>query len=398
MTPGVRRLPLVVLAVLALTARAQAQRPRPRARPTRPAAAGRVIVPAHITWTAVAAGSSFTCALDQTGQAYCWGENANHKLGIADEINVRRPRPIDTPQRFESIATGVLDGCGVTRDGALVCWGGPDQGGTPPRSALGEMRFRLIGLASGGCGIALDASAWCWGLNSVGQLGSGRSTPAPSTGAERVSGGRRWRSVAVAGGYRCAIDQDGQAYCWGGVMAGNHNSPNRVNGGHHFQTLALGEHHTCGLETDGTALCWGEAHDGSLGTAQNQRMLEPTPVAGGHKYKAIATGYDYACALAIDGHAWCWGHNDYGVVGNGTSRHALVPTQVSGTQTFTSISAGPSHVCGIGTDGSLWCWGDNGDGELGIARSQTCRRQTGPSQSEARPCSMAPTRVQDPTR
>ncbi|MFI5213911.1 MAG: RCC1 domain-containing protein [Gemmatimonadales bacterium] len=398
MTPDVRRLPLLVLATLALSVRAEAQRPRPAARARRPAAAARAAAAPRTTWTAVAAGSSFTCALDQTGQGYCWGENVNHKLGISDEVNVRRPRPIDTPQRFESIATGVLDGCGVTREGSLVCWGGPDQGGTPPRSTLGDMRFHLIGLASGGCGVALDASAWCWGLNSVGQLGSGRSTPAPSTGAERVSGGRHWRSVAVAGGYRCALDQDGQAYCWGGVMAGNHNGPNRVGGGHHFQALALGEHHSCGLDASGIALCWGEAHDGSLGTTLNQRMLEPTPVAGGHSFKAIAAGYDFTCAVATDGHAWCWGHNDYGAVGNGTTHSVMVPTQVSGTQTFTAISAGPSHVCAIATDGSLWCWGDNGDGELGIANSQTCRRQMGPGHSEARPCSMVPAKVQDPGR
>jgi alpha-tubulin suppressor-like RCC1 family protein len=356
----------------------------------------RAAAASRTTWTAVAAGSAFTCALDQTGQAYCWGENANHKLGISEEINVRRPHAIDTPQRFESIATGVLDGCGVTREGALVCWGGPEQGGTPPRSALGDMRFHLIGLASGGCGIAVDATAWCWGLNGVGQLGSGRSTPAPSAGAERVSGGRHWRSVAVAGGYRCALDQDGQAYCWGGIMAGNHNSPHGVSGGHHFQSLALGEHHTCGLTTEGAALCWGEAH--ALGTGQNQNAGEPTPVSGGHTFKAITAGYDFTCALATDGAAWCWGDNTYGVIGNGTTRSAPIPVQVSGTQTFTAIDAGVSHMCAIGTDGSLWCWGDNGDGELGIARSQTCRRLLGPGQAEERPCSMVPTKVLDPGR
>ena len=388
----VRSLALLTAATPLLAVPALAQRRALRPAGARPAAAAGV----RTTWTAVSAGSAFTCALDQTGQGYCWGENASHKLGISDSINVRRPRAIETPQRFASIATGVLDTCGVTQEGSLVCWGGPLQQGTLPRSALGELRFRQIGLASGGCGVASDGQAWCWGPNGVGQVGNGHTSPAPTTGAERVEGGHRWQSVAVAGGYRCAVERDGQASCWGGVMAGSHSSPFRVPGAIRFQALAVGEHHICGLTKEGAAMCWGEAHDGSLGTTQNQRAVEPTLVAGGHTYKAITAGYDFTCALATDGHAWCWGHNDYGAVGSGTIHNSMVPTQVVGSQTFTAISAGPSHVCAIAADGSLWCWGDNGDGELGIARSQTCRRQLGPRQSEVRPCSMAPTKVQDP--
>jgi alpha-tubulin suppressor-like RCC1 family protein len=371
-----------------LTAAIAQRTPRRRAAPA----------PAGIrtTWIAVSAGGSFTCALDQTGQAYCWGENVNHKLGLGDSANVRTPRAVETPTRFTSITTGAMDACGVTRDGSAVCWGGAEGTGSMPRSAFGELRWRAMDLAGGGCGIAMDSTAYCWGPNRMGQLGSGRTTPGPSVGAEKVASPLHWKAIAAASNYRCALTGAGQAYCWGGPVAGGRPTPTPVPGNLVFQSLTAGENHVCGITQAGTAYCWGEAHDGSLGTAQNQRTMQPVAVTGTRTWKALSAGYDFTCGIASDNRAWCWGRNDYGAVGGGNLRHNIVPVPVAGTQTFTAISAGASHVCAIATDGSLWCWGDNADGGLGIARSQACRRTLGPGQVDVHPCAMAPTKVETP--
>jgi len=368
---------------------------RAAATPARPATPPR-------TWIAVSAGGAHSCALDATGQGYCWGENTWQRLGIADSVNQRRPVVVATPQRFRSVSAGALETCGVTAEGAVVCWGG-EQPGTPPHSSFGELRFRSLDLATNGCGVSSDGVAWCWGSNSHGQLGSGRDTPARSTGPERVAGNRRWQSVVAGTNYGCGIVTDGNAWCWGSApLLGNgaaqpSNVPVPVGGGRAWQQLAGGAEHVCGLTREGGAWCWGSNTYGTLGNGQTQNAYQPVAVSGSNTFKELAAGYAFTCGLTNQGRVYCWGWNQNGVLGTGNTRNASTPTRVGGEQFlfFTSISAGNGHMCGVSTEGALYCWGDNGDGALGIARSQSCRTQIA-GRSETRQCAMVPTRVQDP--
>ena len=365
-------------------------------------AAPRPTAPAR-TWAAVSAGGAHTCALDQQGLSWCWGDNAWKRLGIADSVNQRRPVRVETPQRFRSIQAGALETCAITADGSVVCWGG-EQPGNAPHQAFGDLRFRSIDMTSNGCGVTTDGVGYCWGANNSGQLGSGRASPARSTGPERVAGRQRWLSIIAGSNYGCGIATDNAAYCWGnaallGNTAGqNSNVPVRVPGNQAWQQLAGGSEHVCGLTSEGAAWCWGSNSYGTLGNGLAQNSARPVAVAGTNTFKELAAGYAFTCGLTNQGRVFCWGWNQNGILGTGTTVNASRPTRVGGEPFtfFTSISAGTNHICGVGADGAIYCWGDNADGALGIARSQTCRTPVGAGRAEARACAMVPTKVQDP--
>lgn len=391
------RCALLLILIMPAAVHAQARRP------TRAARARVAAAPAlpPFVWSAVSAGAGYTCGLDGTGQAYCWGENVNRKLGIADSINIRRATKIETPQRFASISTGTWDACALTREGAAVCWGGAL---TPslPHSAFGDLRLRQIDYAVDGCGIANDGIAWCWGSNAGGRLGSGRTTPAPANVPERVAGTNRWQQVAVGNAVSCGLTTLGALYCWGTAArlgnAGRADSPVPavVAGERVFTQVVAGAEHMCAIERGGAAWCWGENTSGALGTDRGPANgAVPMPVAGGLKFKALTAGSGYTCGLTTAGKAYCWGTNTNGVLGNGTPRSSTLPAPVAGTTVFASINGGTGHVCAMTEAGALYCWGDNADGELGVARPQSCRSLPGQPRA-VRSCAMAPIRVQDP--
>src|SRR2546429_10027468 len=81
-------------------------------------------------YTAVAAGSFFTCALSREGAAYCWGFGRYGQLGNGDTTSSQVPRPVRQPDstHFRSLAVGRDHACAL-RAGSLASWWGGDWGG-----------------------------------------------------------------------------------------------------------------------------------------------------------------------------------------------------------------------------------------------------------------------------
>jgi hypothetical protein len=68
-----------------------------------------------IRFTQVEPGANLTCALDETGSAYCWGA-----IGTGTPTPTPTPVPVSGGLRFARLATHMP--CGVTSEGALYCW------------------------------------------------------------------------------------------------------------------------------------------------------------------------------------------------------------------------------------------------------------------------------------
>jgi hypothetical protein len=96
-------------------------------------------------FTTLAAGNNETCALDATGQLWCWGDNSRGQFGN----------------------------------------GGTGGSGPGPQAAAGNLRFTSVGGGSDAmCGVATDGRGYCWGADGpshiLGQPGapdSVRTTP-----------------------------------------------------------------------------------------------------------------------------------------------------------------------------------------------------------------------------
>ncbi|MBW3628181.1 MAG: Ig-like domain-containing protein [Gemmatimonadetes bacterium] len=293
------------------------------------------------------AGFGHTCAVAQSGQAYCWGSARYGQVGdgsAGDMHTVGRPTAVRAELRFASLSLGDQFSCGVTVEGAGYCWGLGYSLGTAAPILTCRNRY---GHASGAC------------------------SPVPLP----VAGGLVFSSISAGLDHACGVTASNEAYCWGPGIKGalglgrdvTTPLPGRVVGGIDFAEIAAGGGHTCALDSAGRAYCWGSNARGELGTGAADTLAHttPAPVATDVRFRRVAAGADYTCAITSAGEAYCWGDNSTGQIGDGsvTSRH--VPTRVAVPRPLVSIAAGLRHICGTTGDGAAYCWGSGATGQLG---------------------------------
>jgi alpha-tubulin suppressor-like RCC1 family protein len=325
----------------------------------------------------IVAGSGYSCFLNASGQAYCWGGNGGN-LGDGTTTQRLVPTLVAGGLTFVSLSAGGVT-CGVTASGVGYCWGANSYGqvgdGTTtdrlvPTPVAGGLKFASI--SSGNlhtCGVTTSGAAYCWGVNQSGGLGDGTTTnrivPTP------VAGGLSFAQISVGFYYTCGVTTNGEAYCWGGNYAFNYTLvPIPIAMGITFATVSAGWSHTCGLATNRAVYCWGDNSVGELGDGTTTSRQNLIPVAGGRAFSAVSTGNNgYSCGVTLGGPAYCWGYNLYGQLGDGTTVRKLVPTPVTGGLTFASVAASTTpdgaHTCGLTSSGAVYCWGLNDHGQLG---------------------------------
>jgi alpha-tubulin suppressor-like RCC1 family protein len=337
-----------------------------------------------VTFVAVTAGGTHTCALANNQRAFCWGYNFYGQTGSGTFAFVFAS-PVVTAggQTFAAVSAGGDHSCALAPAGALYCWGrntssqlglqGVSGNQSTPQLVVGSLVFTVA--SAGGyhtCGVAADSSGYCWGHNTQGQAGDGSQTfhSAPHT----VSGGHRFRAISGGGFHTCAVTVADAVFCWGVNVVGQlgdstqfaRSIPTRVNGGPSFLTVTAGEDHSCGIAGDSTAWCWGANARGEVGSGQVDSVVPaPAAVSGGVTYRMVDAGAYHTCGIAADSSAVCWGINDRGQLGDSSTTDRPVPTPVAGGHKFVQISAGFRHTCGAATDGRVYCWGAGTSGELG---------------------------------
>jgi alpha-tubulin suppressor-like RCC1 family protein len=371
------------------------------------------MAPEPVRFVNVTAGADHVCALTDQGQAYCWGSNELGQLGTGstDTVAHTKPARIGGDVTFTTLAAGLTHTCGLTRDGALFCWGANDSAQlgdgtiknspTPVRVAT-DVKFKTIG--PGGthtCAVSVDGVGYCWGGNWHGQLGlANRDGDAGAPCCYRlptpIRTELRFASLVAGGISSCGVAVDGKAYCWGSPQEGRLGTgvadaanksadktvPTAVAGELVFATVMPRAWHTCGLSSMKAVFCWG-------GNMFQMESAVPKLVAD-MQFTVVSTGLFHDCALARDQAAYCWGQNTDGELGDGTTRDAAVPQRVATTRRFVSIAAGgnafvakPGDVstwgftCGVtAEEGTVLCWGDNRHGALGNASTDRAMTPT----------------------
>ena len=341
--------------------------------------------------TALTAGEAHSCALNPSGAAFCWGSNANSRLGTGTaEARDSVPRPVSGGLVFASIGAGTTHSCGIATNGDAYCWGGNDSGQlgdgtTTPRptpvAVSGGFKYSAIEPSAGfTCGLVVDGTARCWGFGTDGQLGDGTSTTRliPTL----VAGGHLFTALSSGESHSCGLKAGGALFCWG--LNGNgklgdgttttRNLPTAVSGGLSFMAVSAGTVHTCAITTAGAGYCWGRGAFGRLGTGNSNDQLTPFAISGGLLLSMISVHAGQSCALTTSGLGYCWGFNSSGELGDGTLTDRLVPTAVLGGLSFTLIVAGSEKTCARSSEGGAYCWGRNDNGAVGdgtlIARSK----------------------------
>jgi alpha-tubulin suppressor-like RCC1 family protein len=137
--------------------------------------------------TSVSAGNQTTCAVDNAGNGYCWGDNTYGQVGNGNTTTpVLTPTVIPGGYSWTSISTGFVSVCGIASTGDY-CWGYDNYGelgngtvgntSTPsPTAVIGSgalFTYMTVGQASQtGCYIT-GGNTLCFGYNSNGQDGIG---------------------------------------------------------------------------------------------------------------------------------------------------------------------------------------------------------------------------------
>ena len=326
----------------------------------------------------IAAGYGDGCALNVSGQAFCWGNNLAGNLGDGTTTNRLVPTPVAGGLTFASLSAGYFRTCGVTTSGTAYCWGSVVGDSTitnrlVPTPVAGGLTFASLsaGVLAHTCGVTTGGVAYCWGGNLAGELGDG-TTNMPEFVPTPVAGGLAFTAVSAGAYHTCGVTTNGGAYCWGSNAFGQFGDgtttdrpvPAPVAGGLTFASVSAGWWHTCGVTTSGAAYCWGD--NSFLGDGTNTGRLVPTPVAGSLTFTTLSAGPGETCGVTTSGAAYCWGYNAFGQLGDGTTISRLLPTPVTGGLTFAVVSAGveveTGHACGVTRGGAAYCWGANNGG------------------------------------
>ena len=249
----------------------------------------RVQADAGIDWTEIKAGFTHTCALASNGDAYCWGDNSLFQLASDTLPTAVTPKKIPM-QNNRNIAVGAGHTC-MDHDGMLNCWGDNALGQlgrgsfTDPSSFIGTTDSHpwaapFLDLDLGGnssCVLDSKGVLYCWGDNGFGQLGIGNEDPVASPTMVEMPQNVHWIQFSMGAEHACAVNQAGQAWCWGHNDSGqvtdvniceNCDTPREVAlpAGVAFTQIAAGiSHHTCALDDKHQVWCWGTDTVGELG-------------------------------------------------------------------------------------------------------------------------------------
>lgn len=350
-----------------------------------------VTVAGGFTITAIEAGEDHTCALDDAGNVYCWGDNGFGQLG-----NGGGPDTGAGAQVFSGVTVlGVGNNhvCAADAPGTITCWGRNDAGQLALNSQLSSdtpitvpapvgTADSLVAGDDFNCALSSGA-AHCWGANFSFQLGNNSTRPAaipvaPDDGGSpltNVTGLRAEHTIA------CAL-QGTEAKCWG---QSDTDSTDSVNGSDNtIETprvlvntvprpvidMAIGPQNMWATTSvaNEELWCWGDnafhscgirGDTGELGAARQVDYFTTAAM--------ISNGFSHTCAL-VGGVVQCIGSNNDAKLGDpaatssdglGTPVTALLPAG-----TVDALDAGNNHTCAL-IAGGVYCWGDNDEGQLG---------------------------------
>jgi hypothetical protein len=218
-------------------------------------------------------------------------------------------------------------------------------------------------------------------------IGPGRATVWVQVGSRRDSASvtvigdgdeprHRWKDVATYGGGTCALDVQGQAYCWGEDFWGGWGTggerrqwthahrPVRVNTSLTFEEIGRGLGFACARTGGGEVWCWGQHLGSHLGHGRTTVDYETAPVRVDFPGRATALGVGamHACLLDEGNRAHCWGNNmnyQLGVAQDilSSADQGGRPLPVAFDGTFEELAVGSFSSCGITAAREIYCWG-----------------------------------------
>ena len=184
-------------------------------------------------------------------------------------------------------------------------------------------------------------------------------------------------AVAIAAGWThsCAVDGNGQAWCWGnneyGQLGCLGDLPRKrdipytdtpcavepIASSMVFGSIASHRSVTCSLDLTGNAFCWGYG----IPFEPLREPIGPTPVDTTEQFTILraAMADTDMCGLTAIGERYCWG------TGETTAERLVAEFKDDNGLQFVDIALSQRWGCGVTGDIEAWCWGSNWFGQLG---------------------------------
>ena len=292
-------------------------------------------------------GEDFHCARDEAGAVFCFGINDLGQLGAGDFSRRSGVSQVQLAGPARSVSAGGDHACAVLEDGSLHCWGNSNESilgfssnGEPPEPSpvqVQEPADWSAVVACSGHTCALDATnaLYCWGRNSSGQAGQQRSPQVQNP--TRVGTDNDWQALSCRLAASCGL-RGRDLFCWGAFhLQDTSRGPPVVD---RFETprarleglpvTAVSAHTftTCAVDSEGELYCWGRGIEGQLGLGDNSARSEPTQIPSEASVVDVSVGWFHTCVVYATGDVACTGDNRRGQLGTGDLERRAVLTAV----------------------------------------------------------------------
>ena len=345
----------------------------------------------------VEAGRDATCAIDDAGGVWCWGNNDDGELGLGNTTDTPTATSVSLPAAADAIALGDNFACTLLTNEEVYCWGNGSNfklgygnliSQPSPVQVLDMPPGDIVDLEAGdrgACALLSTGERWCWGYSEEGQLGIAPLNQLDLTTPLTFSGPLASLHLARPEyrGNVCGVLMDGTVECAGegssvlatttagaaGIFNGitrNLSVLTQNPGLVDAQTLALGDSSIC-FATSTNVQCFGDNSNRQLGQGGTSTVdiVSPSAVPGLGIVDELDAGSQFYCARQ-GGTISCWGDNDNFQTGDDTTTtDQSVPTAVPMINDALDMELGEAHGCALRTGGVVSCWGDDGVGQLG---------------------------------
>jgi alpha-tubulin suppressor-like RCC1 family protein len=340
----------------------------------------------------VACGSVHSCVVLQTGALRCWGSNASGQIGDGTTTSRGNPTaPASADLAFDARSFVEVDSwgehsCALDSTGEVWCWGrgtsgetGAGPSGTPDtrarRVGLPGPAVEVVASAFSSCARLVDGRVFCWGSNAEGVLGRSESSSGPFGPGAIASGPAAARRLVGGGSSFCVIDASRELWCWGRNAQGQlappatvTRSPVRV--ATEVDDVLVGQLHVC-WSSRGEYFCRGRDIEGQRGLGSGPNYDTTTVVS-----PRVAdldgiiepfSGRNTSCGVRA-GELVCWGSAINGEIPRPElDLPAPVSSSVPGAA-LTRWASALEHACLVRADG-VECVGQGGSGSSATAIS-----------------------------
>ena len=335
-------------------------------------------------WSTSIAADYGSMLIDNSNNAWVFGNNNQYQLGLSDTTNRSSPVQIIGPSRVTTAAMDNYNICLIDNNNNLWLGGTGNSNNFNGQLPFGDISspVQIGNLLSGWAQVSIgfdftmalknDGSLWAWGLSSFGQTGQSNTTFRSSP--IQVGTASYWSQISCGYGHTLALQNNGSLWVWGynayGQLGNNASgtnilSPIQLGVLSTWSKLSAGYAMSAALQSNGTLWTWGQNNNGQLGLSNTTNRSSPTQVGTLSTWTQVSSSWFNTAAIQSNGTLWTWGYNVNGQLGLGDLTSRSSPVQVGALNTWTQVACGYGTLA-IQSNGTLWSWGSNSWGQLGV--------------------------------